>query len=46
MINIHISNVQVLEQCKLGNILSLWETISVELSKQLTLGGQVSLHVE
>ena len=46
VINIHISNVQVLEQCKLGNILSLWETISVELSKQLTLGGQVSLHVE
>ena len=33
----------MLEQCKLGNILSLWETISVELGKQLTLSGQVMM---
>ena len=32
---------QAREYCCLGHILSLWETISVELAKQLYLAGQV-----
>ena len=47
--NVHISNVhtciQAREYCCLGHILSLWETISVELAKQLYLRGQVKLMI-
>lgn len=32
---------QALEYCHLGHVLSLWETLSVELAKRLTLAGQV-----
>ena len=32
---------QAREYCTLGHILSLWETLSVELARQLTLQGQV-----
>ena len=31
---------QAQEYCTLGHILSLWETLSVELARQLTLNGQ------
>ena len=31
---------QAQENCTLGHILSLWETLSVELAAQLTLNGQ------
>ena len=32
---------QALEYCHLGHILSLWETLSVQMSKNLTLAQQV-----
>ena len=32
---------QAREYCTLGHVLSLWETLSVELARQLTLKGQV-----
>ena len=32
---------QALEYCTLGHVLSLWETLSVELAKLLTLTDQV-----
>ena len=32
---------QAREYCTLGHVLSLWETLSVELARQLTLQGQV-----
>ena len=35
---------QALEYCTLGHVLSLWETLSVELAKQLTLSDQVYTH--
>ena len=36
---------QAREYCCLGHILSLWETISVELARQLYLRGQVKFNV-
>ena len=36
-----ILNAQALEYCTLGHVLSLWETLSVELAKLLTLTDQV-----
>ena len=36
---------QALEYCTLGHVLSLWETLSVELAKQLTLSGQVQKYI-
>ena len=35
------TTIQAREYCCLGHILSLWETISVELAKQLYLAEQV-----
>ena len=32
---------QALKCCRLGHVLSLWETLSVELARRLTLSGQV-----
>jgi len=38
----HISlNVQVIQKCTLANALSLWEVLSVEQARQLTLIDQV-----
>ena len=34
---------KALEYCTLGHVLSLWETLSVELAKLLTLTDQVHM---
>ena len=36
----HTFHTQAQEYCNLGHVLSLWETLSVELATQLTLNGQ------
>ena len=35
-----LQNIQAKEYCSLGHVISLWETISVELARQLWLAGQ------
>lgn len=41
MRNIHTRPIQALEHCCLGHVLSLWEALSVELARSLTLSDQV-----
>ena len=36
---------KALEYCTLGHVLSLWETLSVEIAKLFTLTDQVNIHV-
>lgn len=36
-------NVQVIQECTLANTLSLWDLLSVEQAKQLTLINQVCM---